>query len=93
MQLGGEKLAQQDFPYKEFRLGPPPPPPIKPAKSDDDADGADDFDDDNSDYVKVDVHLKEALRVVNDALALAQNRQYWVANRPPLTAAVSGDQG
>lgn len=97
MKAEREKLAKQDFDYKEFRLGPPPPPAIKPVKKDD-GDPADDdldsLDDENSDYVKVDVHLKEALRVVHDAIDLGQNRQYWVSNRPPLTAAtLTGDQG
>jgi carboxyl-terminal processing protease len=96
MKAERSKLAKEDFPYKEFRLGPPPPPAIKAApKPDDDADApdADEIDDDpNESYVKVDVPLKECLRVVNDAIALAQNRQYWVSNRPPLTA-ISGNKG
>jgi hypothetical protein len=33
----------------------------------------------------VDVPLRESLRVVNDARALANNRQYWASNHPPLT--------
>ena len=84
-----KQLADLDFPYQEFRLGPPPPPPIKAEPKADDLDDEDEDladADENAAFSKVDVHLKECLRVVGDAIALAQNKQYWVSNRPPLTA-------
>lgn len=82
-------LAKNDFPYREFRLGPPQPPRIKPAKKAD----ADDEDsvlgtDENDAYAKVDVPLRESLRVLNDAIVLGRDRQYWASNHAPLTARV-----
>ena len=97
-----EELAKADYPYKEFRLGPPLPPKIVAPKadahkagdakdSDDDADIADAEDDANADaYGKVDVPLREALRVVDDAIELGTNHEYWASNHPPLTAVAKG---
>ena len=42
--------------------------------------------DENDAYAKVDVALRESLRVVNDAVNLSQDRQYWASNHAPLTA-------
>ena len=82
------ELAKNDFPYREFRLGPPLPPRVKPVKKpgseDDDAELS--TDDENDAYAKVDVPLRESLRVVNDAVGLGQDRQYWASNHAPLTA-------
>jgi carboxyl-terminal processing protease len=88
-----EQLAKNDFVYKEFRIGPPPPPKQKPVKkpgatADDDDDDSELSTDENESYSKVDVHLRETLRVLNDAVALGQNQQYWASNHAPLTLAV-----
>jgi hypothetical protein len=40
--------------------------------------------------VKADVHLRESLRVLTDAIELGRNRELWASNRPPLTALSSG---
>jgi carboxyl-terminal processing protease len=94
-----EQLAKDDYPYKEFRLGPPLPPKIaapKPAKAKDagskaDEDDPEEDDDANADaYGKVDVSLREALRVVDDAIELGRNHEYWASNHAPLTAAAKG---
>lgn len=81
-----EKIAKNDYPFKTFYLGPPPTPRIRAPKKDaDEADLGED-DEENETYVKADVHLREALRVVSDAVFLANNRDTWVSNRAPLTA-------
>ena len=97
-----EELAKADYPYKEFRLGPPLPPKIVAPKTDahkagdakdadDDADIADAEDDANADaYGKVDVPLREALRVVDDAIELGSKHEYWASNHAPLTAVAKG---
>jgi carboxyl-terminal processing protease len=91
MKAEKERIAKGDYAFKDFRLGPPAPPRIKAPKkdSDDDAD-ADDIADENDTYVKADVHLREALRIVNDAVELGRNKQLWASNRPPLTATNGG---
>jgi len=95
-EMNAEKklLAKADYAFKEFRLGPPNPPRIKAAKkdADKDTDGEDEdiTEEENDTYVKADVHLRETLRVVNDAIGLAANKELWAANRPPLTGASGG---
>ncbi len=91
-----EVLAKNDYPFKEFRLGPPLPPkvvaPKKPGADGDEDDGVDDDDDEASadTYGKVDVSLREALRIVDDAINLGQDRDYWASDHAPLTASSKG---
>lgn len=95
MKAEKNKLSALDYSYKEYWVSPPPPPPIKAKPKDDDPNATPDeldSDDDGAPYAKMDVHLRECLRIVNDAIDLGQNRQYWVSNRPPLTA-ITADQG
>lgn len=92
MKVEKDRVAKDDFPFKPFYLGPPPPPRIKAPKKDA---GDDDEDfgldaNENETYVKADVHLRETLRVVSDAINLGSNREHWASNRPPLTAAAAG---
>ncbi len=91
MKAEKEVLAKNDYPFREFRLGPPPPPKIKAAKKPGDSDSDEDDEDElstdeNESYGKVDVHLRETLRVLNDALELGENHQYWASNHAPITA-------
>ena len=88
-------LAKNDFSYREFRLGPPTPPRIKAAKKPDSAKAPDGEEDEtelstdaNDAYAKVDVPLRESLRVVNDAIGLGKNQQAWADSHAPLTAAL-----
>jgi len=95
------KLAASDFPYREFLLAPPPPkrirepavPPADRATADpagappagsDEIESTDE--DDDAHFAKLDVHLRETLRVVADALALGEQRELWAGDRAPLTA-------
>jgi len=84
-----ELLAKNDFTFKEYRLGPPPAPRIKAPKKDDD-DDAETVSEENESYGKVDIHLRESLRVIVDAIELGKNRESWATNRPPLTADSKG---
>ena len=86
MKLQKDQIAKGDFAFKPFHLGPPPPPKIKAPKKEEDEDDFDLGDDENETYVKADIPLREALRVINDAIALGKNRELWVQNRPPLSA-------
>jgi carboxyl-terminal processing protease len=96
-----EQLAKDDYPFREFRLGPALPPKIVATKTpdatkagaakDDDTDLEDPDDDANADaYGKVDVSLREAMRVVDDAIELGRNHEYWASDHAPLTAAAKG---
>ncbi len=89
-------LAKGDYAYQELRVGPAPPPKppeVKKAPAGADAnpenpEDDDEFDLDNDDtYGKLDVPLREALRVLDDAVQLGQAHQYWASNHPPLTVA------
>jgi len=44
--------------------------------------------DDNDNYGKLDIHLKETLRVLTDALDMGRKRDLWATDHPPLTAQV-----
>jgi carboxyl-terminal processing protease len=88
MKAERDQIAKTDFTFKPIYLGTPPPPKIKAPKKDDDDDVDDDFEE-NDTYVKADVHLREALRIVRDAINLGHNRDLWVSNHPPITVAAA----
>jgi len=83
------RLAQNDFKFREFLLAPPPPPRIKAAPDPEKVDETDptelSTDEDSQHYGKLDIHLRESLRVLADALALGEKRDPWVTDRAPLT--------
>ncbi len=90
-----DRLAKGDYTFKEVRLGPPLPPkvkaPKKPDAADGDADGDDDTlstDVDNDSYAKVDIDLREALRVIGDALTLSKSPEFLASGHAPLTVQV-----
>lgn len=87
MKTEKERLSKNDFAYKPFYLGLPPPPKIKAPKKEDDEDDLD-FEE-NDTWVKTDVHLREAIRVVNDAINLGRTPERWANNKAPLTASTS----
>jgi carboxyl-terminal processing protease len=89
MKAEKERIAKSDYQFKPLYLGGPPPPKIKAPKKDDEEEDAD-LGEENDTYVKADIHLRESLRVVSDAIALGRNHDLWAANRPPLTAAIKG---
>ncbi len=60
----------------------------KADQSKDDDDLEDPDTDPNTDaYGKVDVSLREALRIVNDAIDLGRDHEYWASDHAPLTVA------
>ena len=82
-------LAKTDFPYKEITLVPPAPKPVVAAAKPADGTGTDDDSlstDDDPGITKLDIPLRESLRVLTDALSLSKNRQYWADGAAPLTA-------
>ena len=95
MKTERDRLNKNDYAYEEVRLGPPPPPKIKATKKADDQNPGVDPDDDelstdeNEDYVKGDIDLREALRVLTDAVSLAKNPDFLASGTAPLTAQAS----
>lgn len=88
-----EKLEKEHFAFREFLLGAPKAPKAKVEKKPDGGDTGEEPDlstDENENYAKLDIHLRESLRVVGDALNMAQQRELWASERAPLTAATSG---
>ena len=85
-----ERLAKTDFPFREVTLvAPPPKPPAaaKPANAgDSDSDDDSLSTEDDPGITKLDIPLRESLRVMADALSLTKNHQYWVDGTAPLTA-------
>src|SRR5664280_735364 len=90
MRAEKDQLAKTDFPYTEITLGPPAPKPVKAdKKADEDSDDEDEFGtDEDTGVTKVDIPLRESLRVLSDALALSKNPQYWADGNAPLTVQV-----
>jgi carboxyl-terminal processing protease len=85
-------LAKNDFPCTEITLVPPPPKPVKAEKKADDASAEDDdalSTDEDPGIVKMDIPLRESLRVLSDTLTLSKNPQYWADGNAPLTVQVS----
>jgi carboxyl-terminal processing protease len=87
-------IAKGDYPFKEILLAPRVPQNLK-AKKDatagsDDGDDPDELGTDQDDsYAKADVHLRETLRILNDAITLGQNHEYWASDHAPLTVAAA----
>jgi len=92
-----EELAKTDYPHSEFWVAPKPPPRIKAPKTADDGSVAnpDDNEDDDTSlstdedepYPKMDVYLRETLRIIDDAINLGSDHEYWVSDHAPLTVA------
>lgn len=84
-----QRLATMDYPREDIYIVPPPveeETAAVAAMSGDPEDAeAEALSIDETDG-KVDVHLKEALRIVHDAIGLAENHRQWLTNRAPLTA-------
>jgi carboxyl-terminal processing protease len=88
MKLERQQLEKNAYAFKEVRLVPAPPPRIKAEKKPDDPDETpEDADEDtNESYSKTDIRLREALRVVEDAIELPKNHATWKHDYAPLTA-------
>jgi carboxyl-terminal processing protease len=86
-----ERLAKGNYASREIKLdsvlktavATPKAPAATPAPASDDGD-TDALDSETK--AKLDVHLREALRVVTDALRLNLDPQYWADGRAPITA-------
>ncbi|WP_175414689.1 carboxy terminal-processing peptidase [Nibricoccus aquaticus] len=77
------RLSKDEYASRDFTLGPPKTANIKPELTPEEiADGQET----EEDAKKLDIHLREALRVVNDAIELAIKSARTFTDAPPLTA-------
>ncbi len=85
-------LEKNSYPFTEVMLAPPPPPRIKSTKPSDDpdADPAEMSTDENERYSKMDIPLREALRVVQDTLTLKPEPPQWLIAATPPTPTGNG---
>jgi carboxyl-terminal processing protease len=77
------RLAKNDFAEREFTLGPPKPPTIKAEPTAEQIAAGEESEEDAK---KLDIHLREALRVINDAIELTGKSGRMFTDAPPLTA-------
>jgi carboxyl-terminal processing protease len=85
-----ERLAKNDYPFREFNLGVPPvkkPEVKKKDTSDDDDTELTSLNDEG--YGKFDPHLRETLRILTDAVDLGRKQSDWAGDHAPLTAQVA----
>ncbi len=78
------ELAKLNFPSTEVKLdnvAPDPEPVTPPTKSDDEAD---DYDTDPK--TRIDIHLRESLRILSDAIDLWPRQQLWAQTGTPVAA-------
>ncbi len=89
-----DRLAKTNYASREIKLDSvlktaavtPPKEAPKPTEEDGDTDAPD-----AETEAKLDVHLRETLRVVSDALRLTQDHQFWADGRAPITASHKGE--
>jgi carboxyl-terminal processing protease len=78
-----DRLAQNEFPSRDFTLGPPKTTTVKADLTPEEiAAGVES----EEDAKKLDIQLREALRVVNDAIELVTKSGRIFTDAPPLTA-------
>jgi carboxyl-terminal processing protease len=71
-----KKLEAAAYAFTETMLAPPPPPRIKAPAADDASDDSDEAHSGER-YAKMDINLRESLRILGDALALAPQPPQW----------------
>jgi carboxyl-terminal processing protease len=88
LEAEADRLRLANFPYREFLLAPPVKPSEAPARSiggDGDGEAVELGDDEPEGYSRLDIQLREALRVMNDAVELQRDPRHWVADRLPFS--------
>lgn len=90
-EMEAEKARLKTYAYtvREFLLGPAAPKPAAPKKASAEDDAGVLLDPSADDPERLDVHLRESLRILADALDLGEKRELWAQDRPPLTAVVA----
>ncbi len=91
-----DRLRESNYAFREFHLGPPPAPkkkdPTKVAAADGEDANADpdvmSTDEEPEGYARLDIHLRETLRVLRDAVDFGKDPQMWIADHAPLTVDV-----
>jgi carboxyl-terminal processing protease len=93
MEKEKERLAKNSYTFREFNLGNAPakkPVEKKPATTTDESDEDSELASIRDEgYGKFDIHLREALRILTDAVDLGSKPERWASDRAPLTAQVA----
>ena len=92
MEKEKENIAKNSYPFREFNLGNKPikkPTEKKPATADESEEDSELAAINEEGYAKFDIHLREALRILTDAVELGSKPERWAGNHAPLTAQVT----
>ena len=86
-----ERLQAANYGFTEFNLGSPKDKDApRPIQYDDDGEPIEpDTDDGPEGYARLDIQLRETLRVLNDAVTIGQDRSVWSGDHAPLTVATA----
>jgi carboxyl-terminal processing protease len=90
MEKEKERLSKNNYPFREFTLGVAPvkkPVEKKPADSDDDDTELSSINEEG--FGKFNVHLRETMRILTDAIDLGAKPSGWAGDHAPLTALVT----
>ena len=84
------QLAKNDYTFQEFNLGPPKPPRIKAEKKPESTEDEIELATEQPDtYGKLDIQLREAMRILNDAIEIGRKPELWASDHAPLTARIT----
>jgi carboxyl-terminal processing protease len=95
MEAERDRLAATNYNFREFLLAPKPPRNKRAEPTEAEAEGEQELlteGDKREGYARLDIHLREAMRVLLDAVEIGRNPQMWVADHAPLTAQLISDK-
>ena len=86
-----ERLQAANYAFTEFNLGSPKDEDApRPVQYDDEGEPIElDTEEGPEGYARLDIQLRETLRVLNDAVTIGQDRSVWIGGHAPLTVATA----
>ena len=90
MEAERDRLAEQNFAFREFLLAPKPAKNKRAEPTEEELaaelEAGAPPEEEREGYARLDIHLREAMRVLMDAAQLGRDPSIWAADHPPLTA-------